>query len=722
MRPHEIRTKGFRESRTSLLLLALVFLTSLFTVGIGWFLSASPVQPPALTATSSVESTPTSVKDKTLSVFPPIARRESITIAGRVEQVDGTPVSTAGIALLKRDDATDTFGTALHGLLSDDGGRFRFEAPQSGAYRLQTLMSGFLPGALDVQVPEEGLTDVRLVLDPLCSVTGKVQDALGKPVAGIHVSPVPLPGMVTEDRLDEPVALGPTDKNGVFCVQRLYPGRYRFMVSVPPPSGETSSGPFRVLGLDEKSSGVETALARGEQKKGVVIRLGKTDIAYVIDGYTHGPDGKPIAGATVWAAYAAVSNGAVGRAAAPSQEDGYFAINTVNDNHSGEDGKFVKYPVIVVAEAKDYEQACVGGVPWGTSNLDITLMPRQRGALSGVVLDKVSREPVANARVSAWQVYTAWGGRWRPDYNSVHDRNDYGVQTDTEGRFELSDVLVGEGTLQVAHPAYGVSLHRGGIEIAQDETTPVQILLDPAGTVEVEVIPADSLPVADLLMPYLEVFPLDILEDKDAFQSPDNGPNPDFEAPAEIGAGMRFGNAVGHSEKGYVLSKRSGNHWKGSFKIAPGNYVITIRAQRDIRFAQKYPVFMLSHGLKVRSGEVEQVTFDVGGGGTIEGTVSSVPTGEICHLLLAEGVVSSGMHNPDRGVLLSYLQTQLSLEGRSTACTVLVAGQYHFDSVPAGDYTLLALVSSPDAPSKQRILCQTSVSVNGADAHTVNLP
>ena len=195
--------------------------------------------------------------------------RCEVTAQGSVLDADGTPVANAEVSLqttgMSESDSTDA------------AGHFAFHMP-AGNYRLVVSHPRYRNAEQPLTLPAKDLT---IVLDSGGSISGKVVDGAGKPIASAEVMAVPgvLDDLLRE--LEGGSTKATTDADGAFEVTGLLAGRWVLAAS----------------GASLPSTPSEPVILQpGEHREGVVITVdAKVDLSgVVVDEKRH-----PIPGARI---------------------------------------------------------------------------------------------------------------------------------------------------------------------------------------------------------------------------------------------------------------------------------------------------------------------------------------------------------------------------------------------------------------------------------------
>lgn len=326
-------------------------------------------------------------------------------IDGTVVDTTGNPVAGAMVRLLPADAlsgpvAEDAVGTPM---FTDAGGRFRFDDVPPGTLAVVAGARTFLPTVpMQVTVRPGRAATVRIGLWPTAGVTGRVVDAVGRPMPYATVSPRSGP---ETDWFGQRAVLVPgsfqqtatTSANGEFFLSSA-PGDKVELVATCPGYAAGVSGPLR--------------LGDGRSRHNVTIRLGP---GRTLRGTVTDPAGHPVAGAKV------IAHPPDSAPAPADPPDDPVAV-------SGADGSFA---IAGLADAAYTVEASAAG--YGTTTAE-DVRPGRRPTLklspgqtaTGVVVDDIGR-PVAGAQVT---VDEPAGG--------THNGS-----TDWQGRFAIPDVTAG---------------------------------------------------------------------------------------------------------------------------------------------------------------------------------------------------------------------------------------------------------------------------------------
>lgn len=400
--------------------------------------------------------------------------RKGRTAFGRILTQDEKPVAGAEVVLsltptgdrmglrLMRTMAVEAAG--LEAVTAADG-RFEIRDLPAGTYELTARGRGYaaitVPG---LAIPEgAGSTDLGTVLlMPGVAVEGQVVDPEGRPVSGAEVS-VSEAGSsmraVLRQHVDPPppILTGP---DGFFRIEDRRPGE--------------------TLNLGAYRAGYAAAGVPGVQvpsDKPVRIVLQPTS---AVEGRVVDPDGRPIAGATVFAFASDPMrmgrfrfDGPSGPGPATSDEDGLFRVEGVEPG-----------TIEVRAAAAGYQAAQIKNLEarpgQDLKGVEVVLSPG--AVVEGRVLSPSGR-PVAGARVAVAELESR-GGQFNPS----------GAISDGEGRYRMDGIAPGPRAVEAEHPDYRRALRE--LDVRLGENT-LDLTLEGGSEVRGRVVDEGGAPVAN---------------------------------------------------------------------------------------------------------------------------------------------------------------------------------------------------------------------------------
>ena len=164
---------------------------------------------------------------------------------------------------------------------------------------------------------------------------------------------------------------------------------------------------------------------------------------------------------------------------------------------SGADGAFVARPPSgdtfrIRVEAKGYAALNESGIPAGAA---LRLKLKGGGAVTGIVLDRATRQPVAGASILAWELDAeGWG---EDAFGSA--------KTGSDGKFTVPDLPPGRVVVEARAAGKANAKSPGTVSLPSHATPPaegakkpppVELLLDPAGSLTGTVWDTSASPVA----------------------------------------------------------------------------------------------------------------------------------------------------------------------------------------------------------------------------------
>ena len=473
------------------------------------------------------------------------ASETTATLEGVITRVGtGVPIPRAAVSLTPVANADDRAPIVEFlrpgpppNATTDAGGRFVIEGLAPGAYRVTASRNGFVrqeygrrqgePAGIAVVLAAGDILDASFELTPAATVTGRVYDALGEPVAYAHVSAMQTQVLPDGDEAIRSVQTATTDDRGQYRLFWLSPGDYRVSAGT---SGARSGNYVSVFALRSTSGfssittpntqphaeemtayhpGVPDAVlativsvAPGEERGGVDIELAPGP-RFTVSGRVIAPE--PIqAFATVSlrpAGPATVLGGRSRYTSSVIDADGGFTVRNVAPG---------TYTLEARAEAAG-ERWLEGDVDVEVTNLDIRNLAIPLIAHIDVIGNFFIEDPATQAAAEAVSVLE----RSRAQVALVdHDGEvaGFGGMRNDDGEFRIGSVAPGAYAVDAPMPNQGLYLKR--VMVGLDEVAlgdritigpgfaePLYVLLSPnGGRVEGVAANRDGEPVTNALV------------------------------------------------------------------------------------------------------------------------------------------------------------------------------------------------------------------------------
>jgi protocatechuate 3,4-dioxygenase beta subunit len=197
-------------------------------------------------------------------------------VAGVLVDEEGKPIPDIRLYLMHPTELPGEFDMPPDWGWSDQEGRFSMDAPAAGGWVLTTEDERFLPQAVRVQAPVEGL---RVVLSGGATVAGTVTDARGTPVERARII------LWYEDK-EGPTSskVHVTDERGRFTLRGIKPGSYRVEATLRGPGADRTA--------------VQALEVRGSETHEVALRFKE---GWTLSGTVVDVEGQPLEGVAVHA-------------------------------------------------------------------------------------------------------------------------------------------------------------------------------------------------------------------------------------------------------------------------------------------------------------------------------------------------------------------------------------------------------------------------------------
>ena len=365
--------------------------------------------------------------------------------SGIVVDVEGNPLNAASVSTHSRQLGV------LQKTSSDESGEFTLYGLQQGSgYTFTAKKNGFSAKPIGpMEIPAEGLRDMRIVLYAESTISGIVVDASGNRVPNAHVCAWPAPPAGDGSPFPE----GSCDAYGQFTINGMHEGSYRLQAHGDASVASESDDTIPIV-----------EIAQGESKTGVTVVL-NDEGSLEISGTVTNSKGEPLRDVFINTWPISSSN-------VPTGVDGTFTLKNLTEG---------KYDLSV--GSREYTPQEVPDIDAGTTGLTIVL--KGLGAIDGSVVTN-SGQPVTDFEI-------IWVRQQGINYPSKGQGKR--VQN-PEGHFQLADVPVGDTSFLVRAPGFSPSIQNVP-DVREGETTSdVVVRLEPGGAVSGRVLDQTGIPVA----------------------------------------------------------------------------------------------------------------------------------------------------------------------------------------------------------------------------------
>jgi protocatechuate 3,4-dioxygenase beta subunit len=265
--------------------------------------------------------------------------------------------------------------------VTDANGAFEIHGVKTGTVKVRVEADGYLAATVSVEVKKGQTANVAALLVGESVFSGAVKDEKGAPVAGAKVKVEvaardPMIGMIASMMAGGTWKSAYADDKGAFEVHGLAEGERKVRVEAA-----------KFLALEDKAS---------IPAQGVVTRIFTMRPGFTIAGTVAGPDGKPIAGAKIYATgktpggmnpmAAMMGGGGSGDAAATSGADGKWTADGLPEG-----------PYEVRASADGFLDGEASDIAAGKTDVALTLS--LAATIKGRVVSAADMKPIAGAKV-----------------------------------------------------------------------------------------------------------------------------------------------------------------------------------------------------------------------------------------------------------------------------------------------------------------------------------
>lgn len=651
--------------------------------------------PPAVAPV--LEVTASSKEGRKEIVGPAELKREEVRVSGRVVDETGTPVTGATVYAEMRKDPNGSSETTVVPQIcpsepTGPDGCFTLALAQGNVeYTFRAKADGYFPAHVAVLVPAKGVEDVEIVLHRAGSISGRVVDLGRNPMRDVWVGAEDSSGRVFKTKKS-------TGRDGQYEIAALPEGEYSLGALYDPPGKPRERVGFFV-GKEPEDPLAKVTLRPGEARAGVELIIPWMP-GPAVSGRVRESNGRPVADAVV----SALVGSPCGYAEEKTDGQGRFTIRYLQSSSTGETPNVV----MLMAECPGYEWTTVEGVLVPSKDVEIIMMPAQRGRIEGTVRDAISGEPVKGAGV----FLSSELGRTRFVNRS----------TNRSGSFEIENVKTGVVTLAVYKREYGFQII-GGTVVRADQTSIVDLRLDPAGHLRVDI-------------EYV-------------------GHMKGLEAPRDFMCWRADGKTLGPTVNRYVVNDLERGESGGpitrqpagvyELSLAPGAYHAVLCVDIPLKLipiveklvdGEYYPEFwggvIYQHRVvQLESGLTTTWRAEVGGTGVVRGEASFPDLGrdsatQIRLYLAMGGDVSSLLERPGRTLIYGE---ELPAFFASHFDVLVMAGittsWYYLPCLPAGEYDLAVVSAMRDdayVREELEILSRQRFALRENEEKIINLP
>ena len=336
-----------------------------------------------------------------LIALPASAAPTDAQITGTVTaSVDGSPI--AGAVVYVRDDNGDSLAVAP--VTTDAQGTFVITGLSTATYELIAMKSGYAmrhPSLVVAHTTTGAITTgVSITLSPGSSITGKVTDASGNPVAGAQV--VAIDSTLLQSALQSMLLIGNGDLTTLALTESLAQLQFTNSASDSPGFTRTKAdGTYEIDGLTPSAyllgAEIDGHMSAATQN---VTLSGATTAAPVfvvpsgatVSGHVKLPDGSTVAGAQVQ----------VDPWLAQTTAGAFVGGTTISDAHGAYSMSGLApglYSVSVTSDGYAYLQSESVTIGANLANQTLDLTTSGDGSISGSITDASTSAPVQGAAV-----------------------------------------------------------------------------------------------------------------------------------------------------------------------------------------------------------------------------------------------------------------------------------------------------------------------------------
>ena len=305
-------------------------------------------------------------------------------------------------------------------------------------------------------------------------IRGRVTDDRGAPVAGVFVNAIRVKGEYSVDWNER----AETANDGVFAVRAPLDGNYRLSVDINDDCTRYYSN-GELIDEWDKAHAVEVS---GSDLRGVDIQLPPNICGWQIRGRVVGPDGEPLAGASVRVCHEAMG-GILCSRVEPAESDGSFAVTAAKPGDYG-------LQLDLVDQCSVYYSRNGPTFLWDSASL-VTVTDADVGGIEIRVPATVCRHRVAGG-LAGIERFTDQGHVYVKLCEIVNDRCVTGLnrQVTETGPFVIATPV--DGSYRLSYDLDGCTVHYGPAGLTSNDADATLIHIDGHDArVEYRQIPAD---------------------------------------------------------------------------------------------------------------------------------------------------------------------------------------------------------------------------------------
>ena len=393
-----------------------------------------------------------------------------LVVSGVLLGPDNEPIANAWVKGWTKSDEVDAVAT------TDAEGKFELFGMRSDIpTRFWALADGFaLVPHGPIKIPAEGIRDLELKMDPESTIRGHLADQDGNPLSDIKIIPWP------EDIFELPNGYSQkTDHDGRFLLSRLHASTYRELML-----GFPDEGQFRHM---EDARNI--VVGRNEHVKDMEL-VYEFPGNLTITGRVLNDIGAPIKGARLQATRGNI------RRTTRTDENGRYVFKELGEGMYELSSLFGGGPKVMAEAGTEVPDVVVG----------------RRGAVSGTVVDAVTKEPLP-----VFEILTdPFPRRWKEFRNAA-------------GRFSLSDLPAEMRSIVARAPGYAEGYLRNVLVTPGQTLENAVVELAKSGSISGTVYDPEGKPLRDAMVGYSKYYandnPRTNAEGRFLFENAKSGPS-----------------------------------------------------------------------------------------------------------------------------------------------------------------------------------------------------